>query len=296
MLFVHFSFHSAILCPFRFFQTEEKSSDLKSGFITSFLDFLKTGKKPGNEAPLVDGCSSTDSSSVKGGIRPLSPQPPPPPPPHFGENEGDGSLGLSNCPSPCKRLDEELKRNLETLPSFSSDEEDSVSKNQDLQKSISSAISALYDTPHSLAAIPPPPTPSPPTPQSVSLNTPPPPSEPESVLHVHAEPEPDIHTSQQLETHSRPNPQEEAHIPGENEEQEEPLQETHDEIQQKDNTQTECEEEGDELEEDRSEKEGADPIETEESKQEEVEDPAYEMLDALKADESEYFNTSTLKY
>ncbi|XP_074995514.1 proline-rich protein 12-like, partial [Calonectris borealis] len=47
--------------------------------------------------------------------------------------------------SPCKRLDEELKRNLETLPSFSSDEEDSVSKNQDLQKSITSAISALYD-------------------------------------------------------------------------------------------------------------------------------------------------------
>ncbi|KAK2510739.1 hypothetical protein Q9966_016827, partial [Columba livia] len=51
------------------------------------------------------------------------------------------------CPSPCKRLDEELKRNLETLPSFSSDEEDSVGKNQDLQDSICSAISALYDPP-----------------------------------------------------------------------------------------------------------------------------------------------------
>lgn len=276
--------------------TDEKSSELKSGFITSFLDFLKTGKKPGTEAPPVDGCTSTDSSSIKGGIRPLSPQPPPPPPPHFGENEGDGSLGLSNCPSPCKRLDEELKRNLETLPSFSSDEEDSVSKNQDLQKSISSAISALYDTPHSLAAIPPPPTPSPPTPQTVSLNTPPPPSDPESILHVHAEPEPDIQASQQLETHTRPNPQEEAHIPGEDEEQEEPLQETHDEIQQKDDTQSECEEEGDELEEDRSEKDGADPIRTEESKQEEEDEPAYEMLDALKAAESEYSNTSTVKF
>lgn len=59
--------------------------------------------------------------------------------------EGDPAGLVMSCTSPCKRLDEELKRNLETLPSFSSDEEDSVSKNQDLQKSISSAISALYD-------------------------------------------------------------------------------------------------------------------------------------------------------
>ena len=87
-----------------------------------------------------------------------SPQPPtaptvphPPPASAFGlggaleaaESEG---LGLG-CPSPCKRLDEELKRNLETLPSFSSDEEDSVAKNRDLQESISSAISALDDPP-----------------------------------------------------------------------------------------------------------------------------------------------------
>uniref|UniRef100_A0A671RE38 Proline-rich protein 12-like n=1 Tax=Sinocyclocheilus anshuiensis TaxID=1608454 RepID=A0A671RE38_9TELE len=186
----------------------DMSCELKSGFITSFLDFLKTGKKQlGTEAPAMDVCTSTDSSSVKGGIRPLSPQPPPPPPPPFGENESDGSLGLSNCPSPCKRLDEDLKRNLETLPSFSSDEEDSVSKNQDLQKSISSAISALYDTAHSLAAIPLPPTPSPPTPQTVSLNTPPPPPQPESVLLT--EPETEINTSQELDSLSRPNLKEE---------------------------------------------------------------------------------------
>ncbi len=228
----------------------------------------------------MDGCTSTDSSSVKGGIRPLSPQSPPPPPPPFGENEGDESLGLSNCPSPCKRLDEELKRNLETLPSFSSDEEDSVSKNQDLQKSISSAISALYDTPHSLAAIPPPPTPSPPTPQMVSLNTPPPPPQPESVPLT--EPETEINTSQELDSLSRPNLQEEAHVPGKGEQQEEPVQEVHEEIQQKENRQTECEEEGEELEVDRSEEE-ADQIRTEESKPEE-EEPEYEMLGAPKVD------------
>ena len=123
--------------------------------MASFLDFLKSGKKnPGMGMPPGSGMGpgNGDASPGKtGGIRPLSPPPPPPPPPPasagFGESEGDGSLSLGSCPSPCKRLDEELKRNLETLPSFSSDEEDSVGKNQDLQKSISSAISALYDTP-----------------------------------------------------------------------------------------------------------------------------------------------------
>lgn len=95
----------------------------------------------------------------KGGLRPLSPMPhlslPPLP---FGDSEGNGGLALGNYP---KRLEDELKRNLETLPSFSSDEEDSVGKNQDLQKSISSAISALYDTPQLTSDIQ---TPLPPTP------------------------------------------------------------------------------------------------------------------------------------
>lgn len=131
--------------------------------MASFLDFLKAGKKP--ELPADrDGCPQENLDtccSLKGGIRPLSSSPsslpstPPPQPTGTFSDEGQGEgeeLALSGCPSPCKPLDEELKGNLEALPSFSSDEEDSVSKNQDLQKSISSAISALYDTPHSLAA------------------------------------------------------------------------------------------------------------------------------------------------
>lgn len=125
--------------------------------MTSFLDFLKTGKKQPGLEPVEDRCDHP-RPSLKGGIRPITPTAPlSPPRPHpagtFGE-EGAGpgaDLALGSCPSPCKRLDDELKGNLEALPSFSSDEEDSVSKNQDLQKSISSAISALYDTPHSLA-------------------------------------------------------------------------------------------------------------------------------------------------
>ncbi|XP_041634528.1 proline-rich protein 12 [Cheilinus undulatus] len=165
---------------------DEKTFDFKPGFMASFLDFLKAGKK---QELGPDGIPDVDSlnpcSSLKSSVlRPVSPPPPPltqtppqQPPGSYGEGgQGEGAeLNLSGCPSPCKPLDEELKRNLETLPSFSSDEEDSVSKNQDLQKSISSAISALYDTPHSLAAamasamVKAPPTPSPPSPQEPPL-------------------------------------------------------------------------------------------------------------------------------
>lgn len=141
-------------------EVEEKQPEMKSGFMASFLDFLKSGKRhpPLYQAGLTPPLSPPKSVPPSVPARGLQPQPPtaptvphPPPTGTFGlggaleaaESEG---LGLG-CPSPCKRLDEELKRNLETLPSFSSDEEDSVAKNRDLQESISSAISALDDPP-----------------------------------------------------------------------------------------------------------------------------------------------------
>ncbi|XP_023375935.1 proline-rich protein 12 [Pteropus vampyrus] len=141
-------------------EVEEKQPEMKSGFMASFLDFLKSGKRhpPLYQAGLTPPLSPPKSVPPSVPARGLQPQPPtaatvphPPPTGAFGlggaleaaESEG---LGLG-CPSPCKRLDEELKRNLETLPSFSSDEEDSVAKNRDLQESISSAISALDDPP-----------------------------------------------------------------------------------------------------------------------------------------------------
>nr|XP_061807520.1 proline-rich protein 12-like [Nerophis lumbriciformis] len=175
---------------------DEKDSESKAGLVASFLDFLKTGKRPpGLDISPGMEADNGETSPCKSGLRPLSPAPPPPPPPPpFGDGEGNGGLALGSCPSP-KRLEDELKRNLETLPSFSSDEEDSVGKNQDLQKSISSAISALYDTPqltanihHSIA--PPPPQPQ----QSHSPLTPslqPPTLSPQTNIHTpHAQPQP----------------------------------------------------------------------------------------------------------
>lgn len=137
------------------------------------------------------------SPCKSGGLRPLSPAhpPPPPPPPAFGDSEGNGGLALGNCPSP-KRLEDELKRNLETLPSFSSDEEDSVGKNQDLQKSISSAISALYDTPQLNSNLQTPLPPSPPqAPQSPLTPTLQPPT---------LSPQPTMHTPHHLPESSEP--------------------------------------------------------------------------------------------
>ncbi|CAJ1080969.1 LOW QUALITY PROTEIN: proline-rich protein 12 [Xyrichtys novacula] len=169
---------------------DEKDSESKAGFVASFLNFLKTGKRPPglDISPGMEPDNGETSPCKSGGLRPLSPAPPPPPPPPpFGDSEGNGGLALGNCPSP-KRLEDELKRNLETLPSFSSDEEDSVGKNQDLQKSISSAISALYDTPQLPSNIqpplPPPPPPQPQPTQSPLTPTLPPTLSPQPTLHT----------------------------------------------------------------------------------------------------------------
>ncbi|XP_060950634.1 proline-rich protein 12 isoform X1 [Limanda limanda] len=185
---------------------DDKDSESKAGFVASFLDFLKTGKRPPglDISPGMEHDNGETSPCKPGGLRPLSPAPPPPPPPpQFGDGEGNGGLALGNCPSP-KRLEDELKRNLETLPSFSSDEEDSVGKNQDLQKSISSAISALYDTPQLTSNIQPPL--SPPQPQAQPSQGPltptlqPPTLSPQPTMHTpHHQPHSDEPDDLQLE-------------------------------------------------------------------------------------------------
>lgn len=119
-------------------EVEEKQPEVKTGFIGSFLDFLKSGPKQQFSSPAIRSPNRTRKSSVP--KRPLNQLSVPPAP----------LIPLTPMVSPdintvssTKRLDEELQKNLETLPSFSSDEDESVGRNQDLQKSISSALSSL---------------------------------------------------------------------------------------------------------------------------------------------------------
>ncbi|XP_060779414.1 glutamine and serine-rich protein 1 isoform X2 [Neoarius graeffei] len=119
-------------------EVEEKQPEVKTGFIGSFLDFLKSGPKQQFSCPPIRSPNRTRKSSLP--KRPFNqlPVPPKPIPPSTPMVSPD-----INTVSSTKRLDEELQKNLETLPSFSSDEDELVGKNQDLQKSISSALSSL---------------------------------------------------------------------------------------------------------------------------------------------------------
>ncbi|KAM4617618.1 glutamine and serine-rich protein 1 [Discoglossus pictus] len=114
-------------------EVEEKQPEVKSGFIASFLDFLKTGPKQQFSAPAV---------RVPNRIRrPCTPVIKSPCPSQQSTATPPASeLGGTSSP---KKAEEEFKKNLETLPSFSSDEDDSASGNNDLQKSITTALSAL---------------------------------------------------------------------------------------------------------------------------------------------------------
>ncbi|CAL8403726.1 unnamed protein product [Boreogadus saida] len=123
-------------------EVEEKQPEVKTGFIGSFLDFLKSGPKQQyspSPARTVSRPRKPSSSSKPPACPPppLNSRPQLPPGGPLMSPEGLGGSGHH------KRLDEDLHKNLETLPSFSSDEEDSTGKNQALRNSISSALSAL---------------------------------------------------------------------------------------------------------------------------------------------------------
>ncbi|KAM9266683.1 glutamine and serine-rich protein 1 [Cariama cristata] len=122
-------------------EVEEKQPEVKTGFIASFLDFLKSGPRQQFSAPAVRMPNRTRRPVTQIVRAPCLQSTAKPQPaaaaPVAAEVSGE---------SPTKKVDEELKKNLETLPSFSSDEDDSVGGNHDLQKSISTALSALDDT------------------------------------------------------------------------------------------------------------------------------------------------------
>ncbi|XP_041053566.1 glutamine and serine-rich protein 1 isoform X2 [Carcharodon carcharias] len=121
-------------------EVEEKQPEVKSGFIASFLDFLKSGPKQQFPAPSVRMAHRNRRPSANTIHTPLLP------PVSTHQSVPTALISAeSESTSPCKKLDDDMKKNLETLPAFSSDEEDSVGRNQDLQKSISSALSVLDD-------------------------------------------------------------------------------------------------------------------------------------------------------
>ncbi|XP_048463119.1 glutamine and serine-rich protein 1 isoform X2 [Rhincodon typus] len=120
-------------------EVEEKQPEVKSGFIASFLDFLKSGPKQQFPAPSIRMAHRNRRPSANTIHTPLL---------QVSTHQSMPTALIStesNSASPCKKIDADLKKNLETLPAFSSDEEDSVGRNQDLQKSISSALSVLDD-------------------------------------------------------------------------------------------------------------------------------------------------------
>ncbi|XP_029353540.1 glutamine and serine-rich protein 1 isoform X2 [Echeneis naucrates] len=125
-------------------EVEEKQPEVKTGFIGSFLDFIKSGPKQQHTASPTRTISRPRKQCV-------SSKPLPCTLPSF-------SPKLQTLPGPLilpesqgvssqqKRLNEDLQNNLETLPSFSSDEEENIGKNQALRNSISSALSALDES------------------------------------------------------------------------------------------------------------------------------------------------------
>ncbi|KAM9765630.1 glutamine and serine-rich protein 1 isoform 1-T1 [Menidia menidia] len=127
-------------------EVEEKQPEVKTGFIGSFLDFIKSGPKPQYSQSPTRTVSrpKKPSTSSKPCTLPALPALPP-----KGQATLPGPLLAQVSPgvsSQQKRLDEELQKNLETLPSFSSDDEESTGKNQALRNSISSALSSLDDS------------------------------------------------------------------------------------------------------------------------------------------------------
>ncbi|XP_059211614.1 glutamine and serine-rich protein 1 [Centropristis striata] len=126
-------------------EVEEKQPEVKTGFIGSFLDFIKSGPK--------QQYSPNPTRTISRPRKPCTSSKPPPCtlpslPPKL-QTLPPGPLIPQESQvvsSQQKRLEEDLQKNLETLPSFSSDEEENTGKNQALRNSISSALSALDES------------------------------------------------------------------------------------------------------------------------------------------------------
>ncbi|XP_057688453.1 glutamine and serine-rich protein 1 isoform X2 [Corythoichthys intestinalis] len=123
-------------------EVEAKQPEVKTGFIASFLDFIKSGPK--------QQYSQSPSRTVSRSKKPVTLVRPPScgfPPKTQNLTDSVISQQSQATSSQQKCLDEELQKNLETLPSFSSDEEENTGRNQALRNSICSVLSALDEPP-----------------------------------------------------------------------------------------------------------------------------------------------------
>ncbi|KAM9410377.1 glutamine and serine-rich protein 1 isoform 2-T2 [Pholidichthys leucotaenia] len=123
-------------------EVEEKQPEVKTGFIGSFLDFIKSGPKQQNSQSPTRAVNRPRKTSTSSRLCPLPALPPK-------LYTFTGPVILQENPvakSREKHLDEDLRKNLETLPSFSSDEEENTGKNQALRNSICSVLSSLDES------------------------------------------------------------------------------------------------------------------------------------------------------
>nr|XP_020819597.1 LOW QUALITY PROTEIN: glutamine and serine-rich protein 1 [Phascolarctos cinereus] len=118
-------------------EVEEKQPEVKTGFIASFLDFLKSGPKQQFSAPAVRMPNRTRRPGTQVVRAPCHTQLPK-------TSSSSSAVSETGGFSPSRKIDE-LKKNFEALPSFSSDDEDSGGCSNDLQKSISTVLSTLDD-------------------------------------------------------------------------------------------------------------------------------------------------------
>ncbi|XP_048217152.1 glutamine and serine-rich protein 1 isoform X2 [Perognathus longimembris pacificus] len=121
-------------------EVEEKQPEVKTGFIASFLDFLKSGPKQQFSTLAVRMPNRTRRPGTQI-VRTFCP----PPLPKTSSTSPMPLVSETGGISPTEKGDNELK-NLENLSSFSSDEEDSGVCTHDTYKSISAPFTALDAT------------------------------------------------------------------------------------------------------------------------------------------------------
>uniref|UniRef100_A0A8C6G5G5 Glutamine and serine rich 1 n=1 Tax=Mus spicilegus TaxID=10103 RepID=A0A8C6G5G5_MUSSI len=119
-------------------EVEEKQPEVKTGFIASFLDFLKCGPKQQFSTLAVRVPNRTRRSGIQT-TRPFCPPPFAKTSPAAQAPSETGGVSLS------EKVDSELKT-LEQLSSFSSDEEDPGSCGHDIYKNTSAPLTVLDAT------------------------------------------------------------------------------------------------------------------------------------------------------